>query len=56
MLLAPSPRYVRTRPASDVFRSRTVCRSARIWQGWNRSVRALTTGTRLTDAMAAIRS
>ena len=28
----------------------TVCRSARIWHGWYSSVRALTTGTRLTEA------
>ena len=34
----------------------TVCRSARIWHGWYSSVSALTTGTRLTDAMASIRS
>ena len=34
----------------------TVCRSARIWHGWYSSVSALTTGTRLTEAMASIRS
>src|SRR3954470_19199321 len=34
----------------------TVCRSARIWHGWYSSVSALTTGTRLTEAMASMRS
>ena len=31
---------------SSPWCSRIVCRSARIWQGWNSSVSALTTGTR----------
>jgi hypothetical protein len=38
------------------LRSMIVCRSARIWHGWYSSVSALTTGTRLTDAMAWMRS
>ena len=43
-------------PASVFLCSRTVSRSARIWHGWNSSVSALTTGTRLTEAIASIRS
>ena len=35
---------------------RTVSRSARIWHGWKPSVSALTTGTRLTAAIASMRS
>ena len=41
-------RSASARPASPCARA-TVCRSARIWHGWNSSVSALTTGTRLTD-------
>src|SRR5699024_1434180 len=33
-----------------------VCRSARIWQGWNSSVRALTTGTVACAAISSMRS
>ena len=53
MLLAPSPRKATVRPASVPLCSRTVSRSARIWQGWKSSVSALTTGT---PAWAAISS
>ena len=56
MLFAPSPTYASVTPASRPSRSRTVCRSASTWQGWNESVSALTTGTRLTDAAACTRS
>ncbi len=34
---------------------RTVSRSARIWHGWNSSVRAFTTGTREAAAISSIR-
>ena len=43
------------RPASRPLRSRTVCRSASTWQGWNSSVSALITGTLDTLASALIR-
>ena len=56
MLLDPSPRKARVSPASLPRAARTVCRSASTWQGWKRSVSALTTGTGLTDAMSSIRS
>ena len=36
MLLAPSPRKASVRPGRAPWASRTVCRSARIWQGWKR--------------------
>ena len=39
------------RPPSGPRRSASVCRSARIWQGWNSSVSALITGT--ADASAS---
>ena len=50
MLLAPSPRKVRVRPAGAPSRSVMVSRSARIWHGWNSSVSPLTTGTVLAAA------
>ena len=50
MLLDPSPRKASVRPASRPCASLTVCRSARIWQGWNRSVSPLITGTELAAA------
>ena len=55
MLFAPSPRYVSVSPASRPNRSRIVCRSASTWQGWNVSVRALTTGTVAAPAISSIR-
>ena len=45
MLQAPSPTKATSRPARVPTCSRTVCRSASSWQGWNSSVSALTTGT-----------
>ena len=42
------------RPASRPLCSRTVCRSARIWHGWNWSVSALITGTELTAAISSM--
>lgn len=56
MLLAASPTYARVRPAVPPNRSRTVSRSARIWQGWKPSVSALTTGTLAPAATSAMRS
>jgi len=56
MLLDPSPRKVSTSPARRPCAARAVCRSASTWQGWNRSVSALITGTRLTAAISSTRS
>ena len=56
MLLAPSPRKVRVSPARRPWASRTVCRSARTWQGWKASVSPLITGTVLAEAISATRS
>ena len=56
MLQAASPRKVSRCPARVPRCSRIVSRSASSWQGWNSSVRALTTGTPEYDAMASIRS
>jgi hypothetical protein len=56
MLLDPSPRKVSLRPGSEPQCARTVCRSARTWQGWNWSVSALITGTAEAAARASRRS
>src|SRR5579862_6026631 len=56
MLFAPSPMYVKVRPAGEPKCSATVCRSARIWQGWNSSVSVLITGTPATLASSSMRS
>src|SRR6478735_4152083 len=51
MLQAPSPTKATRIPANLPLCSRTVCRSARSWQGWNSSVSALSTGTPAYAAM-----
>lgn len=43
-------------PARAPLCSRTVCRSARIWHGWNWSVSALITGTELAAAICSMLS
>ena len=50
----PSPRKVSVSPASRPAAIWIVSRSARIWHGWNWSVSALMTGTRLTAAICSI--
>ncbi len=53
MLDELSPRKVSVTPLSRPAASWMVSRSARIWQGWNWSVSAFTTGTELAAASSA---